>query len=72
MVDTAVLTSLVAVAVLLAVSAFFSSTEIALFSLSDDRVAELAGGDDAGGPALADLRADPHKLLVTFSSGTTS
>jgi CBS domain containing-hemolysin-like protein len=67
MVEPALLSSLVVVAVLLAVSAFFSSTEIALFSLSDDRVAALAG--DAGGEDLADLRADPHRLLVTILVG---
>ena len=67
MVDFAVLSSLVFVAVLLAVSAFFSSTEIALFSLSDDRIAELAGRK--GGEDLSDLRADPHKLLVTILVG---
>jgi CBS domain containing-hemolysin-like protein len=68
MVDFAVLSSLVLVAVLLAVSAFFSSTEIALFSLSDDRIAELAGGD-VRGEDLADLRGDPHRLLVTILVG---
>jgi len=67
MVDFAVLSSLVLVAVLLAVSAFFSSTEIALFSLSDERVAELAG--HAGGEDLADLRGDSHRLLVTILVG---
>lgn len=69
MVALSVLTSLAVVAVLLVVSAFFSSTEIALFSLSDDRVAALAGGGDARGEALAALRADPHRLLVTILVG---
>jgi CBS domain containing-hemolysin-like protein len=67
MVEPALLSSLVVVAVLLAVSAFFSSTEIALFSLSDDRIAALAG--DAGGGDLSDLREDPHRLLVTILVG---
>jgi len=69
MVDFAVLSSLAVVAVLLAVSAFFSSTEIALFSLSDDQVAGLAGGGDVRGEDLADLREDPHRLLVTILVG---
>ncbi|MDH5020207.1 DUF21 domain-containing protein [Halobacterium rubrum] len=68
MVETAVITSLVVVAALLAVSAFFSSTEIALFSLSDDRIAELAA-DDVRGEDLVDLREDPHRLLVTILVG---
>jgi len=67
MVDPTVVPSLAGVAVLLAVSAFFSSTEIALFSLSDDRIAELAGRP--GSADLADLRGDPHRLLVTILVG---
>jgi CBS domain containing-hemolysin-like protein len=67
MVEPALLSSLVVVAVLLAVSAFFSSTEIALFSLSDDRIAALAG--ESGGEDLSDLRGDPHRLLVTILVG---
>lgn len=60
--------SLAFVAVLLVVSAFFSSTEIALFSLTADRVAELAASDDRG-PGLQRLREDPHRLLVTILVG---
>jgi len=67
MVDFAVLPSLAAVAALLVVSAFFSSTEIALFSLSDEQIAALS--DRTGGGDLADLRGDPHKLLVTILVG---
>ncbi|MFC3478287.1 CNNM domain-containing protein [Halobacterium litoreum] len=62
------LPSLALVAVLLAVSAFFSSTEIALFSLTPDRIDELAAGDDRG-PELQRLREDPHRLLVTILVG---
>ncbi len=67
-IDPSVLASLAAVAVLLAVSAFFSSTEIALFSLTPDRLDALAAGDDRG-PALKRLREDPHRLLVTILVG---
>ena len=63
-----VVTSLAAVAVLLAVSAFFSSTEIALFSLTPSRLDALAA-EDARGPALKRLREDPHRLLVTILVG---
>jgi len=48
---------------LLAASAFFSATEIALFSLPTEWF--------AGDGALADLRADPHRLLVTLLVGNT-
>ena len=66
--DISVVTSLAAVAVLLAVSAFFSSTEIALFSLTPSRLDALAG-EDARGPELKRLREDPHRLLVTILVG---
>ncbi|WP_336034993.1 DUF21 domain-containing protein [Halobacterium yunchengense] len=67
-VDAPVAASLAAVAVLLAVSAFFSSTEIALFSLTPSRVDSLAA-DDQRGPGLQRLREDPHRLLVTILVG---
>jgi CBS domain containing-hemolysin-like protein len=50
--------------VLLGMSAFFSSTEIAVFSLSPEWLTDrVASGDDRAS-VLADLRADPHRLLV--------
>jgi len=58
-----------AILALVAASAFFSSTEIAIFSLSDRWLAE---GDPAADPRLATLRAlreDPHRLLVTILVG---
>lgn len=48
---------------LLTASAFFSATEIALFSLPTEWFAEAG--------SLADLRADPHRLLVTLLVGNT-
>jgi Mg2+/Co2+ transporter CorB len=66
--DFGVLSSLAAVAVLLAVSAFFSSTEIALFSLTPERLDELAAEDERG-RGLQRLREDPHRLLVTILVG---
>lgn len=61
--------SVVALIGLLAASAFFSSTEIAVFSLSrawlDERVAE----SDPRASILAELRDDPHRLLVTLLVG---
>lgn len=56
-----------AVLALLAASAFFSSTEIAVFSLSPEWAPEA--GDDGRSRALAALRADPHRLLVTLLVG---
>jgi len=66
--DLSFVPSLAAVAVLLVVSAFFSSTEIALFSLTPERIDALAGADDRG-PELKRLRDDPHRLLVTILVG---
>ncbi|MCX2819621.1 DUF21 domain-containing protein [Haladaptatus sp. F3-133] len=54
----------VLVTVLLGVSAFFSSTEIAVFSLPSEKVGV---GEDS--EALARLRSDPHRLLVTILVG---
>jgi len=60
--------TVVAVAVLLGCSAFFSSTETALFSLSPERLAALPD-DDARSAGVRDLLADPHRLLVTILVG---
>jgi CBS domain containing-hemolysin-like protein len=51
---------------LTAVSAFFSSSEIAVFSLENHRVETMEG---RGVGALRRLRADPHRLLVTILVG---
>ena len=51
---------------LTAVSAFFSSTEISIFSLENHRVERMEGH---GIEALRRLRADPHRLLVTILVG---
>ncbi|WP_436902653.1 hemolysin family protein [Halovenus halobia] len=58
-----------AIVVLLALSAFFSSSEIALFSLPTHRVDSIAesGGKDA--KTLQALKSDPHRLLVTILVG---
>lgn len=56
------------VIVLLVISAYFSSTEIAIFSLPDD----WPSSSDRSEPqatALAQLRSDPHRLLVTLLVG---
>lgn len=67
MTDTTLLVGgTLAVLVLLGISAFFSSTETAIFSLPPDW---LDGRDDERAAVLADLRADPHRLLVTLLVG---
>ncbi|WP_277553251.1 DUF21 domain-containing protein [Halobaculum limi] len=60
--------SLLAVAVLLAMSAFFSSSESAIFSLPDEWT-QTATEDDPNGSTLQRLREDPHRLLVTLLVG---
>ncbi|MFB6195066.1 MAG: DUF21 domain-containing protein [Haloplanus sp.] len=58
-----------ALVVLLALSAFFSSTEIAIFSLSREWVADRVAADDERARTLSALREDPHRLLVTLLVG---
>jgi CBS domain containing-hemolysin-like protein len=50
-------------------SAFFSSSELAIFSLARHRIDALAAEGAAGGQALEALRSDPHRLLVTVLVG---
>jgi len=54
---------------LLAVSAFFSSSEIALFSLSEQTITDLDRESDSRVDVLRELTADPHRLLVTLLVG---
>lgn len=61
--------SIAAIAVLVALSAFFSSSESAIFSLTDEWVGAAAADDSAEGRTLQELRADPHRLLVTILVG---
>jgi CBS domain containing-hemolysin-like protein len=58
----------VAIVLLLLLSAFFSSSEIAMFSLASHRVESLAENGGAG-RVLKSLRDDPHRLLVTILVG---
>jgi len=59
---------LFAIFLLLVLSAFFSSSEIAMFSLADHRVESLAE-ESTTGQLLKHLREDPHRLLVTILVG---
>jgi CBS domain containing-hemolysin-like protein len=48
---------------------FFSSSEIAVFSIPAEWVADRAATGDSDARALARLREDPHRLLVTLLVG---
>jgi CBS domain containing-hemolysin-like protein len=54
---------------LLLLSAFFSSSEIAMFSLPPHRVDALVSDKIPGAETLAGLKSDPHRLLVTILVG---
>lgn len=58
-----------AVVLLLLCSAFFSSTEIAIFSLAPEWIEEQAESNEPNAVSLQELRSDPHRLLVTVLVG---
>ncbi|WP_096390736.1 hemolysin family protein [Halopenitus persicus] len=58
-----------AIVVLLGLSAFFSSSEIAMFSLPKHRVDNLVEEDVRGARTVQKLRENPHRLLVTILVG---
>ena len=55
--------------VLIFLSAFFSSSEIAMFSLPAHRTEALVEDGVPGSRTLQQLKADPHRLLVTILVG---
>ncbi len=59
----------VAVVGLLGCSAFFSSSEIAVFSLAPEWISERAASGDKRAITLEGLREDSHRLLVTVLVG---
>jgi putative hemolysin len=59
----------VVIFVLIALSAFFSSSEIAMFSLASHRMEKLVEDGTPGAKTLQDLKSDPHRLLVTILVG---
>lgn len=68
--DTTVIAAgVVAIAILTGLSAFFSSSEIAMFSLAKHRVEALVNDDVPGAKTVAALKEDPHRLLVTILVG---
>jgi len=56
----------ITLAVLIALSAFFSGSEIALFSLSDIKVRKLVKKRVKHARTLKKLKSNPHRLLVTI------
>ncbi|MDY6817189.1 MAG: DUF21 domain-containing protein [Halobacteriales archaeon] len=68
-VDTLALLGAGAVLLLLCLSAFFSSVETAIFSLSLDWIDTEATAGDRSARTLQRLRNDPHRLLVTVLVG---
>jgi len=59
----------IAIVVLLGLSAFFSSSETAVFSLPADWADEAAADGDRRALTLQALQEDPHRLLVTILVG---
>src|SRR6056297_331933 len=57
------------IAILIVLSAFFSSSEIAMFSLPAHRTEALVEDGVPGAHTLKALKADPHRLLVTILVG---
>ncbi|WP_254545514.1 hemolysin family protein [Halomarina pelagica] len=57
------------IVLLIVLSAFFSSSEIAMFSLASHRVEKLAEDGRPGAPTVKQLKEDPHRLLVTILVG---
>jgi len=66
---TVTLLGAVAIVVLMALSAFFSSSEIAMFSLAMHRVDALIEDNVPNADRLKHLKSDPHRLLVTILVG---
>ncbi len=64
---TPLLAALAAVCGLVALSAFFSSSETAILSLPAD--VDVSRPGDARADTLRDLRSNPHRLLVTLLVG---
>lgn len=68
-VTPSVVLSVVAIVVLVGLSAFFSSSETAIFTLPDGWVDDQAAGGDSRAKLLQELGDDPHRLLVTILVG---
>lgn len=63
------LVGILAIVVLIGLSAFFASSEIAIFSLEDHRLSSLIADEKKGATTLATLKSNPRRLLVTILVG---
>jgi CBS domain containing-hemolysin-like protein len=59
----------VVLCILIVLSAFFSSSEIAMFSLPNHRLDALVEEGRPGAKVVKELKSDPHRLLVTILVG---
>ncbi|WP_440990415.1 hemolysin family protein [Haloarchaeobius baliensis] len=59
----------VTIGILIGLSAFFSSSEIAMFSLAKHRIESMREEGKPGSAIVAELKDDPHRLLVTILVG---
>jgi CBS domain containing-hemolysin-like protein len=59
----------VAILVLIGLSAFFSSSEIAMFSLARHRIDSMVEEGVPGAKIVKELKSDPHRLLITILVG---
>ena len=66
---TVTLLGVLAIVVLIGLSAFFSSSEIAMFSLPQHRVDSLVDEGVTGAKTIRSLKQNPHRLLVTILVG---
>ncbi|MFW6153471.1 MAG: hemolysin family protein [Halobacteriota archaeon] len=60
---------LIAIVILVGLSAFFSSSEIAMFKLPRHRLESLVEQQTPGARTVHELKGDPHRLLVTILVG---
>ena len=67
--DAVLVGGIATMAVLMVLSGFFSSSEIAMFSLARHRIDVLLEDGRPGAEAVAELKEDPHRLLVTILVG---
>ena len=66
---TVTIAGAVVILILIGLSAFFSSSEIAMFSLAKHRVDSMVEDGIPGSKVVSELKANPHRLLITILVG---
>ena len=66
---TVTIAGAVVIVALIALSAFFSSSEIAMFSLAKHRVDSMVEDGVPGSKTVSQLKNNPHRLLITILVG---